>query len=377
MTDAQLKTFLAEQVPSYGAEPPDWMDVMRRARAHRRRRAALAIGIAAGFVLMLPPVGLAERLVDWFHGTPATPEVRRAMEKPHDVPSPVFELFREQPDVDASRTSGILELETSRGRVRLWSAPREDGGACAFIEVGARSGRAIGSEACHPPIRTDRVQISADLRPIDLQLEENGLIFALVFGWQPGIEVEIGWSDGSRSRLPVTDGYALAEVKPDADPTTASAVRGSSVLSTLSLVPPKPIPTPPASDYRVVARATTFDGRRVTLAVATSGGKPCEQIEVSGQSGGGSTSGGCGDPGGPVTVNSDLGAGVLFGRVAVAAKTLRIHYEDGERTEVRVTEGVFLHAVQPPHLKSGHLPRRVQAVAEDGSTLATVAIPRG
>ena len=339
MTDKHVTDLLSQQVPSFDAEPSDWMDVMRRVRAHRRRRATLTVVIAAGFVLMLPPVGLAERVVDWFHGSPATPEVRKAIERPAEVPQPVFELLREQPGVDASRASGVLEIETSRGPIRLWSAPREDGGACAFIEVGVLQGRAVGSEACHPPIRNERVHISADLRPIDVQMEKNGLIFALVFGWKPGIDVEIAWSDGSRSRLPVTDGYALAEVKAGVNPIAASAVRGKLVLSTLSLVPPQPIPTPPASAYRVVAQATTFDGRKVTLSVASSGGKPCEQIEVSGASGS-SASGGCGDVGGPITVNSDLSAGVLFGRVTVPAEELRIHFQDGGQADVAVTEGV-------------------------------------
>jgi hypothetical protein len=376
MTDKQVTELLGQRVPSFDAEPADWMDVMRRVRAHRRRQTTLAVVIAAGFVLMLPPVGLAERLIDWFHGSPATPEVRKAIERPDDVPQPVFELLRKQPGVDASRASGVLEIETSRGPVRLWSAPREDGGACAFIEVGIQDGRAVGSEACHPPIRSDRVRISADLRPIDLHFEENGLIFAIVFGWKPGIDVDIAWSDGSRSRLPVTDGYALAEVKADVDPIAASAVRGKRVLSTLSLVPPQPIPTPPASAYRVVAQARTFDGRKVTLSVANSGGKPCEQIEVSGESGR-SASGGCGDVSGPITVNSDLSAGVLFGRVTVPAEELRIGFQDGDSADVAVTEGVFLYAVQPPHLKSGHLPMRVQALDGDGKILATAAVTRG
>ena len=376
MTDKQLTELLDRRVPPFDAEPADWMDVMRRVHVHRRRRTTLAVVIAAGFVLMLPPVGLAERLVDWFHGSPATPEVRKAIERPDDVPQPVFELLRQQPGVDASRATGVLQIETSRGPVRLWSAPREDGGACAFIEVGIQDGRAVGSEACHPPIRSDRVQISADLRPIDLRLEENGLIFALVFGWKPGIDVEIAWSDGSRSRLPVTDGYALAEVKADLDPIAASAVRGKRILSTLSLVPPQSIPTPPASAYRIVARATTFDGRKVTLSVANSGGKPCEQIEVSGKSGS-SASGGCGDVSGPITVNSDLDAGVLFGRVTVSAVQLRIRFQDGDHADVSVTSGVFLYAVQPPHLKSGHLPTRVEALDSDGETLATAAVRGG
>ena len=376
MTDKQVAELLGQRVPPFDAEPADWMDVMRRVRVHRRRRATLAVVIAAGLVLMLPPVGLAERLVDWFHGAPATPQVRRALERPEDVPQPVFELLREQPGVDASRASGVLEIETSRGPIRLWAAPREDGGACAFIEVGVLQGRAVGSEACHPPIRSDRVQISADLRPIDLRMEENGLVFALVFGWKPGIDVEIAWSDGSRSRLPVTDGYALAEVKADLDPIAASAIRGKRVLSTLSLIPPQPIPTPPASAYRVVAQATTFDGRKVTLRIASSDGKPCEQIEVSGTSGG-STSGGCGDVSGPITVNSDLDAGVLFGRVTVPAKQLRIQFEDGDRTEVSVSNEVFLYAVPPRHLKSGHLPSRVEALGSDGRILATTVVTGG
>jgi len=376
MTDKQVSELLGQRVPTFDGEPPDWMDVMRRVRVHRRRRTTLAVVIAAGFVLMLPPVGLAERLVDWFHGSPATPEVRKAIERPDDVPQPVFELLRQQPGVDASRATGVLQIETSRGPVRLWSAPSEDGGACAFIEVGIQDGRAVGSEACHPPIRSDRMQISADLRPIDLRLEENGLIFAIVFGWKAGIDVEIAWSDGSRSRLPVTDGYALAEVKAGVDPIAASAVRGKRILSTLSLVPPQPIPTPPASAYRDVARATTFDGRRVTLSVASSDGKPCEQIEVSGTSGS-SASGGCGDMSGPMTVNSDLDAGVLFGRVTVPAKKLRIRFQDGDHADVSVTSGVFLSAVQPPHLKSGHLPTRVEALDSDGKTLATAAVRGG
>ncbi len=376
MTDQRVSELLNERVPPFDDEPSDWLDVMRRVHGHRRRRTTLAVVIAAGFVLMLPPVGLAERLVDWFRGSPATPEVRRAIERPDGVPQPVFELLRKQPGVDASRATGVLAIETSRGPIRLWSAPREDGGACAFIDVGVRAGRAVGSEACHPPIRSDRVQLSADLRPIDLKLQENGLIFALVFGWKPGVEVEIAWSDGSRSRLPVTDGYALAEVKADVDPIAASAVRGTSVLSTQSLVPPQPIPTPPASAYRVVARATTFDGRKATLSVASSAGKSCERIEVRGKSGS-SSSGGCGDVGGPITVNSDLDAGILFGRVTVPAEELRIRFEDGDQDGVLVVDDVFLYAVQPPHLKRGHLPTRAEALDGDGKVVATWVFTQG
>jgi hypothetical protein len=376
MSDKQLTELLDERVPSFDAEPPDWTDVMRRVHVRRQRRTTLAVVIAAGLVLMLPPVGLAERLVDWFHGSPGTPEVRRAFERPKDVPQPVFELLRDQPGVDASRAAGVLEITTSRGPIRLWSAPREDGGACAFIEVGVQDGRAVGSEACHPPIRNDRVQISADLRPIDLRFEENGLIFAIVFGWKPGMSVEIAWSDGSRSRLPVTDGYALAEVKADVDPVAASAVRGERVLSTLSLVPPQAVPAPPASAYHVVAQAATFDGRKAILSIASSDGKPCQRLEVRGQSGS-SASSGCGDVSGPIEVNSDLDAGVLFGWVTVPARQLRIRFQDGDQAEIAVKDGVFLYAVQPPHLTSEHLPVKVEALAGDGKVLAEVDVTRG
>jgi hypothetical protein len=186
--------------------------------------------MAGSALLALPPAGLGERLVDWFRGVPATRDVRKAIES-NNVPPPIFELLRKQPDVDASKARGVLAIQTSRGRVRLWSAPRDDGGACAFIEVGVREGRAVGSTACHPPTRSGQVQISADLRPIDLELQENRLVFAKVFGWKPGIEVVITWSDRSRSRLPVTDGYALAEVKDEAEPVEAYAVRGEAILS--------------------------------------------------------------------------------------------------------------------------------------------------
>ncbi len=80
---------------------------------------------------------------------------------------------------------------------------------------------------------------------------------------------------------------------------------------------------------------------------------------------------------GPITVNSDLDAGVLFGRVSVSAEQLRIRFQDGDHADVSVTSGVFLYAVQPPHLKSGHLPTRVEALDSDGKTLATAAVRGG
>jgi hypothetical protein len=374
MIDERVTALLEESVPDFEGAPANWSDVVRRVRRHRRRRVAVGVALVAGFaVLVLPPAGLGERLIDWFRGTPAPPEVREAIERPNDVPPPVFELLRERPEIEASKARGVLAIQTSRGPVRLWAAPQKDGGACAFIQVGVRDGRAVGSEACHPPIRQRTVRISADLRPIDARLQEDGLVFAIVFGWKRGIDVIVTWSDRSRSRVPVTDGYALTEVKAGAEAVEAYAVRGSAILSAQALPSPRP-PAMPALDapYRVVAEATTFDGRRVTLAITTAGGKPCERIEVA-DSGGGS---GCGDVTEPVTVNADLSAGVLFGRVVVPAKTLRILFEDGDRATVPVTEGAFLYAVQPPHLKSGHLPAKIQALAGDGSILATVLVNR-
>lgn len=382
MIDERVTAVLDESVPTFDEEAANWDDVVRRVRRQRRRRATVGIGVFAGLVLLaVPPAGLGERLVDWFRGAPATPEVRRAIESTN-VPPPVFELLRKQPEVDASKARGVLALQTSRGQVRLWSAPRDDGGACAFIEVGVRDGRAVGSTACHPPLRPREVVISADLRPIDLELQENRLVFAMVFGWKPGIEVVITWSDRSRSRLPVTDGYALTEVKEKAEPVEAYAVRGEAILSAQAFPWSRPTASPRQElPYRVVARDTTFDGRRVTLKVRTAYGQLCERIEIVGPSGR-SGSGGCQRAGrvtrgtSSIAFRLDLRAAIFSGRVTVRAKTLRILFEDGARTTVPVTEGFFLYAVQPPHLKAGHLPARLQALAADGSILAAAEVPR-
>lgn len=373
MTDDGFVALLHATVASFEDDAPGWPDVITRVRRRRRRQAVSSLVLLAGVVLLLSPAtGLGERLLDVFRGSPATPAVKRAIGASDRVPPPVLELLRSDPTVDVSKARGVMEITTSRGPVRLWEAPRADGGACTFIEVGIEEGRAAGSEACHAPVPSSRVQISADLRPIDLQLTHNDLFFALVFGWKPGIEVEVEWSNGTHSRLPVVDGYALVEVPHGAQPKAAAAVHGTTTLSTQSFEAPAPIPFPSDSAFTTVATVTAYDGTTVTLGVAESSGKQC--IRVAARD---SSDGSCGDPGSsPIVVNANLHSAILFGEVQVPAVTLLFTFQDGDHGSAPVEHGVFLYAVPRAHLKEGHLPVRVEGFGRDGAVLADVAITR-
>lgn len=373
MTDDGFAALLHGTVASFEDDAPDWPDVIKRVRRRRRRQAVTSLVLVAGVVLLLSPAtGLGERLLDVFRGSLATPAVKRALGASDRVPPPVLQLLRSDPAVDVSKAHGVMEITTTRGPVRLWEAPRADGGACAFIEVGIEEGRAVGSEACHPPVALSHVQISADLRPIDLQLMQNDLFFAIVFGWKPGIEVTVDWSDGTHSRLPVVDGYALVEVPHGAQPKAAAAVRGTTTLSTQSFEAPAPIPFPADSAFTTVATVTAYDGARVTLGVAESSGKQCIRVATRD-----SSDGSCGNPGSsPIVVNANLHSAILFGEVQVPAVSLRFTFQDGDHASAPVEHGVFLFAVPRAHLKEGHLPQRVEGFGRDGAVLADVAITR-
>ena len=373
MTDDGFVTLLDGFVAPFDDDVSDWPDVIDRVRRRHRRQVATSLALVAGIVLLLSPAtGLGERLLDVFRGSPATPAVKRAIGVSDAVPPPVLELLRADPAVDVTKARGVMEITTSRGPVRLWEAPRADGGACAFIEVGIDNGRAGGSEACHPPAASSHVQISADLRPIDLQLTQTDLFFAIVFGWQPGIEVEVDWSNGSHLRLPVVDGYALVEVPHGAHPQVAAAVRGATRLSTQSFDAPAPIPMPADSAFTTVATATAYDGTKVTLSVAVSRGKRCVRVNAVD-----SSDASCGDPPStPIGVNANLHSAILFGEVQVPAVSLRFTFQDGDQARVPVEDGVFLFAVPRAQLKEGHLPARVDAYGRDGSVLASVPISR-
>ena len=373
MTDDRFATLLDGAVASFDDEASDWPDVLARVRRRRLRQTVISAALIAGIVLLLSPAtGLGQRLLDVFRGLPATPAVKRALGANDRLPPPVLELLRSDPAVDASKARGVMEVTTSRGLVRLWEAPRADGGACAFIDVGIENGRAVGSEACHPPVASSHVQISADLRPIDLQLMQNDLFFAIVFGWKPGVDVEVDWSNGTHSRLAVVDGYAVVEVPHGAQPSVASAVRGTTRLSTQSFETPPPIPFPAESAFTTVVTVTAYDGTKVTLGVAESNGKRCIRVGE-----GDSIDGSCGDPPStPIGVNENLHSAILFGEVQVPAVSLRFTFQDGDHVSAPVQDGVFLFAVPRGHLKEGHLPVRVEGLGRDGAVLADVAIPR-
>jgi hypothetical protein len=210
MSEAQINDLLDEHMAPFPPRPDGWSDVLRRARRTRLRYAAIGAGMVA---LLLVPTAVALRgqVTDLFQGTPAPPPVSRGFEFENKVADHVTKKgFARFPQVDVSQAHGVVEVETSDGPERLWAAPNDQGGQCWLVEFAndpaGPQGRASSGGCSRASDSTSPSKIApgwhwTDTHPTLLTLLGRVLV--------PATNVEVQLEDGSRSKLPVVEGFFL------------------------------------------------------------------------------------------------------------------------------------------------------------------------
>jgi hypothetical protein len=219
MTDTHLDGLLDELVTAELHER--WNDVLGRARRSRRRYTAVAAGIA---VLVLAPATWAA--VDAFEGTPAPQSVVQNFLQ-WDAAAALSAaqaragLTAHVPTADASKTHGVLRLQTGDGPLDLWAAPGTDGGTCWFVGWESdldRPDGAYGFAGCAPQTPIDGRDFSwgeVNLPPLH---PNYWVLYGYVYANASTVDVTL--SDGTTTTLPVVERLFMASF--DSDRTVVS-----------------------------------------------------------------------------------------------------------------------------------------------------------
>jgi hypothetical protein len=204
MSETYLDGLLDELVT---ADPDEqWNDVVARARRSRHRYTAV---VAAVVVLVLAPGTWAA--VNAFEGTPAPHVIEQDFSYHRVTINPWTGFVHRLPDADASKSHGVLQLQTSDGPLDLWAAPETDGsGMCWFVgwESDISASHAIGTFAC-------TTSDDAAITPETYNAASHPAYTVLV-GSVTGSEttLDVTLTDGSTTTLPVAEHLFLGALPP-------------------------------------------------------------------------------------------------------------------------------------------------------------------
>jgi hypothetical protein len=214
MTDL-LEQHLARTVNPL--DDSDWLSVRRPARLQRKRVALLAAAAVAAALLVAPPFGLGDRVLDLLQGPPAPPEVQTyfTTENAMRARAEATHSLRERvaPTI-VGEARGVAAIESPDGPIYLWAAPTQDGRQCWLIQAGGdpATGRPYGAGTCedqHPAGAIVPDTFWTAERP-SIQI-----LHARVYdGAITRVDVEIGGSDPVS--LPVVSGHVLGTVGKEA-----------------------------------------------------------------------------------------------------------------------------------------------------------------
>lgn len=374
--ETSVRVAFGDLVPEAVAESSDWDEVLRRAQlpgpalVERSRRRAWALAFAVLVVLtgaaVNPALGIGERILDFFRGTPAPPAVQREFARINESPPktiPWSKLGRAE--VLAERAHGVMAIETSAGVARLWVAPIASGGTCRYVEVGEQDGFPLGNGVCHPAVPN---------RPLAAMVNED--LPELVHGRAP---VGTAWVDlvlekADTARLRLVDRYFLAEI-PEGKDALAVVARDASgrELGRERLdewPPPRVAPIFPKQPTEValaqILEVRLSDGTRARVFASEGPRDRCVRWVFERGSTGDywDTCGGVPSPDG-IYVSGGGDPIVLTGEAGKDVSSVTLQYADGSSAEIPIMRGFFLFEVP-----RGQTPVRVVGRNSGGRVVA-------
>jgi hypothetical protein len=230
MTDAIIDDLLDELVPA--VEPlPDWAGVVRRARRSRRRHVAIAV-FATALIVVPTALAVGGNVLDWFHGKPATPEVKQQFVK-FDAQMQAFAKFsakqgfhRKAPIAIASKAHGVIALRVDGAKIYLWAAPERGGGACSLAQVMLDTGHTLSSSSCDEQALSPRTLRYSTMGA--QELPAGNLLTGRAIG---AGSVVVHLSDRSTLRLPVVEGFFVGLIPLHTHPLEIESFAGSKRLA--------------------------------------------------------------------------------------------------------------------------------------------------
>ena len=187
-------------------DPGSWSDVLDRARRSRRRYTAAVAVVAA---LVLAPAAWAA--VNAFEGTPAPHVIQQNFSYHRVTINPWTGNIVNETDADASKSHGVLQLQTSDGPLDLWAAPETNGsGTCWFAgwESDISADHAIGPGSC---TESNDAAITPETYN-DASHPAYTVLVGSVTGSETTLDVTL--TDGSTTTLPVAEHLFLGALPP-------------------------------------------------------------------------------------------------------------------------------------------------------------------
>jgi hypothetical protein len=321
----------------------DWLDVVRRAGAERRRsRAWLAVPLAAALVALLAGSAFAyyADIVHFGSAEKAPPETLHFFEVLSVAVPPRFE----DPQVVLSEARRF-DVPTVHGRraVRLFLAPARTGGFCTSW------GAPVNVGGCQP----------ADSGPLGVKevfSAGRDAWIALSVNSQYVASVQVRFDDGAAVELPITwisppidRGFAVYEFTRDERERREAVVAldddGQIVTQYRFGAPPT---TGPPAD-------AVFDERTAAVEVASRSGPAvmwlaptryeteCAWLEIEEHHDGLCTM--------PLAIRSTPQTALVFGRVGDDDAIVDLRYADGDTDEVHAEDGIYLYEIPEEHLE--------------------------
>jgi hypothetical protein len=197
---------LLDQLVPAERDAGSWSDILDRARRSRRRYTAAVAVVAA---LVLAPAAWAA--VNAFEGTPAPQVIQQHFSYHRVTINPWTGNIVNETDADASKSHGVLQLQTSDGPLDLWAAPETNGsGTCWFAgwESDISADHAIGPGSC-------TTSNDAAITP-ETYNDASHPAYTVLVGSVTGSEttLDVMLTDGSTTTLPVAEHLFLGALPP-------------------------------------------------------------------------------------------------------------------------------------------------------------------
>lgn len=353
------------------ADRGDWLDVRRRARRMRLRRAALPVAALVAAIVVGSALALYKDTIDFWSSPPAPERIVIDFGKMRALGS--IRLGANVIPGEARKiTSVVIE-----GKPRaLYVAPTSDGGFCWRWHYVGSCGR----------IRADQPSLGGGW----LESEYGGA--AQIHGHLLDSEIrrlELEYEDGERADIPfvwvtapIDAGFYYFETPPEHLPVghRAAVLRALDENGDEIARNEYPYSDPNWEDApdglpRIADRSqkrTLFDfrdhrGTRWSLVVAPA---PGERLCYAYNFGGG-----CLSPTFPAIIGAmGVGGGNVVDvccAVAEGVANVLLHYQDGTRTELEPVDGFLLYVIPPEQYELGHRLEQIAWLDDDGREIAS------